>query len=213
MSETAEHPRSPSSTELSPVTLGLASLGSVLATLLVSRFGIAGTIAGAALAPVVIALVKELGRRPVTTIARLPSGARAVVRRRPGVRWSLVGITAAVGFAVAVAAFTVPDLLAGESVVSERPSTFFSAGGDGGADPGSGSPADDRTRTAPEEPESITTTPPEDAPTTTAPPAAAAPPPDPAATAPAPVAPPVPAVPAEPIDPQPAEGASTAPAG
>lgn len=48
----------------------------MVATVLASQFGLAGTILGAALAPVVVTVVAELGRRPVERVARLPSGAR-----------------------------------------------------------------------------------------------------------------------------------------
>ncbi|WP_217923373.1 hypothetical protein [Miltoncostaea oceani] len=199
--------------DLSPLTLGLASLGSVVATVMVSRFGLAGTVAGAALAPVVIAIVRELGRKPVERVVRLPTGARAVVRRRPDVRPRTVAVTAALAFAAAVAVFTVPDMLAGSSVVSERPSTFFS-GGTGGGDGGGGggtttTPATtdgDPTVTAPADP-AVTapgpettapvTTAPADPPATTTAPAPATP--VPAATAPAPVpAPPATAAPVQP---------------
>ena len=184
---------------LSPVTLGLASLGSVVATVLVSQFGLAGTILGAALAPVVVTVVAELGRRPVERVARLPSGARAVVTRRPRVRWGLVGLTSAAAFAAAVAFFTVPDLIAGDSVVSDRPTTFFGASGDGsgGAEPSAPTTtAPETTTTAPE----TTTAPAETAPEAQPPPASepaeprlTAPAPAPApetAPAPSPVAPP-----------------------
>jgi hypothetical protein len=191
--------------DLSPVTLGLASLGSVAATVLVSRFGIAGTLTGAALAPVVVAVVREMGRRPVERVARLPSGARALTRRRPGIRWPLVGTTAAVAFAVAVAAFTVPDLIAGESVVSERPTTFFSPG-DGGD--GSGAPAGDTGREARTTPEAGTTGTAPTAPTT---PTATAPVPAPPGATTTVPAPPLPTAPAEPTAPAPAPE-STAPA-
>jgi hypothetical protein len=122
---------------LSPITLDLASLGSVVATVLVSQFGLAGTILGAALAPVVVTVVAGLARRPVERVARLPSGARAIVSRRARVRWKLVGLTSAAAFAVAVAFFTLPDLIAGDSVVSDRPTTFFHApdDGSGGGEP------------------------------------------------------------------------------
>ncbi len=129
----AGHDRPRASSDLSPLTLGLASVGSVIATVVVSRFGLAGTVAGAAVAPVVITMVRELGRRPVERVVRLPSGARTVVRRGPRVRPRTVALTAGVAFVVAVAAFTIPETISGSSVVSERPSTFFSPGdGDGG---------------------------------------------------------------------------------
>jgi hypothetical protein len=199
---TAGDDRPRTASDLSPVTLALASLASVVATVTVSRFGLAGTLAGAALAPVVIAVVRELGRSPVERVVRLPSGARTVVERGPRVRPRTVALTAGLAFAGAVAFFTVPDMIAGTSVVSDRPSTFFSPGdgtpgSDGGATttptgtgdaPVTAPPADDPATA----PEPVTTAP---APATTTP---AEPPP--AATAPAPTPPP-PATPAAPAQP------------
>jgi len=216
-----------SSPGLSPVTVAMASLGSVVATALVSGFGLAGTLAGAALAPVVVSLVAELGRRPVERVVRLPSGARALVERRPRVRPRVVVLTAAAGFAIAVAFFTLPDLISGSSVVGERPTTFFSRGDGSGS---AGAPADDRReRTEPETTEAApTTTAPQEpatttAPTTTTAPAAEPPPATPAplpvpmpvpapAPAPAPATPPEPGTPsaptttAPPVDPAQPEG-------
>jgi hypothetical protein len=186
---------------LSPVTLGLASLGSVVATVLVSQFGLAGTILGAALAPVVVTVVAELARRPVERVARMPSGARAIVSRRARVRWKLVGLTSAAAFAVAVAFFTVPDLIAGDSVVSDRPTTFFHAPNDGS---GGGEPIAPATTT----PETTTTAPElPTAPTETAP--EAQPPPATEPAEPQPTAPvPTPAVPVDPRVTSPAPGSA-----
>jgi hypothetical protein len=167
------------SSDLSPVTLALASLASVVATVIVSRFGLAGTLAGAALAPVVIAVVRELGRTPVERVVRLPSGARAVVERRPRVRPRTVALTAGIAFAAAVAVFTVPDLIAGTSVVSDRPSTFFSPG-DRRPDGGGVTTAPTGTGDAP------VTAPPADAPETAPAPTTAPADPPPTETAPAP---------------------------
>jgi hypothetical protein len=93
----------------------------------------------------VVAVVRELGRRPVERVTRLPSGARTLVRRGPRVRWPVVATTGAVAFVAAVALFTVPDLIAGSSVVSDRPSTFFSpedpSGGGGDTAPRPSGPA------------------------------------------------------------------------
>ncbi len=169
------------SSDLSPVTLALASLASVVATVTVSRFGLAGTLAGAALAPVVIAVVRELGRTPVERVVRLPSGARAVVERRPRVRPRTVALTAGIAFAATVAIITVPDLIAGTSVVSDRPSTFFS--------PRDRPPDGGGVTTAPSDAgEEPVTAPPAGTPETAPAPATTAPAdPPPAATAPAPV--------------------------
>lgn len=195
-----DRPRVPP--DLSPLTLGLASLASVVATVLVSRFGLAGTLAGAALAPVVIAVVRELGRRPVERVVRLPSGARTVVRRAPRVRPRAVALTAGLAFAAAVTAITVPDVIAGTSVVSDRPTTFFSPGGGSGEGAATTTPSS----TGGEPAVTAPTTAPQPTPTAPAPDTAPAPatvtapqpaPPPPAA-APAPVAPPATTAPPQP---------------
>ncbi|WP_217913586.1 hypothetical protein [Miltoncostaea marina] len=202
--------------ELSPLTLFLAAFGSVVATLLVSRFGLAGTITGAALTPIVITVARELARRPAERVARLPSevvrlptGGRGLVERLPQVRPKVIAATAAAAFAIAVAVFTVPDLIAGESVVADRPSTFFSGGGRGG---GGEAPATTTTTTT--TPAGTITAPAEtvEAPATTAPdtttaPATTAPP----ATTPAPPAPAPTPAPEAPVAPAPVP-ATTAPA-
>jgi hypothetical protein len=195
-------PRGPQ--RLSPFTLVFASLGSVIATALVSRFGLTGTVVGAALTPVVIALVGEV-RRPVERIVRLPGGRRVLFRRRPGVRWRIVAITAGAAFAVAVAAFTIPDLITGESAVSKRSTTFFSTAPKTPATetPGGGTTTTEpATTTAPEvttQTETTTVTAPE---TTTAPaPVSTAPAPEPTPAAPAAPAPETPVAPATPTPP------------
>lgn len=209
--------RSRISPELSPGTLGLASLSAVVATLLVSRFGLAGSLAGAALTPVVVTVVRELARNPVEKVVRLPSGARALAGRAPRVRPRVVVITSVIAFVVAVAAFTIPELLRGSSVASDRDSTFFSGGGGGGGGGGATTTEDapavttragtvEAPATAPEE--GATAPLPEvTVPTITAPPAV------PATPAPAPAPEPVaPAAPAAPAPAAPTPPATTAPA-
>lgn len=140
--------------ELNLVTLGLAALASVIATVGVARLGLAGSILGAALAPVIITLVKEYGRKPITGVAAIGQAARKAGRARPAearppvtplgaepapitihrtprhrlarVRWGRVIVTSAIAFVVAVGVFTIPDLIAGQSIVSGRDTTFFS---------------------------------------------------------------------------------------
>lgn len=189
--------------DISPLTLGLAAAGSVAATVAVARFGLAGSLVGAALAPVIVSLVKELGRKPLEGAASIGAAARRAgdgadrrragtpgPGRRPGdpapitihrtprslrrVRWGAVAVTSTVAFAVAIAAFTVPDLLNGSSIVSGRDTTFFDQRDPGPSEPAS-APADDAEEPAPDETETTTETDtqtvtvPEEAPTTTEP--------------------------------------------
>ena len=121
--------------------LALASFGSLAATFLLGRLGFAGTLVGAALTPILIVLAQELVRRPIrrvreTTIAVVETPAAAARPRRLSVRyqlawlarlvsWRSVLVTGGLAFAIVVAVFTVADLAAGDSVVADRPSTFF----------------------------------------------------------------------------------------
>lgn len=233
--------------ELAPRNLLPAAVGSAAATAILSRVGLLGTVLGAALVPVIIALVRELGRRPVIRLSEArrgrsavrPDGAPRPARPAPPgprrlasglrhVRWRVVLATAAAAFALTVAAFTVADLLAGDSVVSGRDRTFF--GGGGGSSPAVEPPAGATaptttapTRTAPAE-AGPTTAPPiettpttptepaptEPAPTTTVPTTTAPTATDPAPAAPAPTAP-APSVGTAPATTAPAPPASAAP--
>jgi hypothetical protein len=200
--------------DVAPSTLLIAALASVAATAIVSRFGLESTLVGAGLTPVVVTLVREIARRPVEQVTAVTSAAgnwahwrhqqadappddpeaapppRPVPespRRARPVRWGVVGAASIVGFLAAVAFFSVPDLIAGQSLVSDRDSTFFSGGTAPPKEPVPATTATTTTETAPTtttqtETEVVTVT--STAPTSTAPPA------DPSATAP--VAPPAP---------------------
>ena len=63
--------------------MSLAAIGSASATFLLGSFGLAGTVLGAALAPVIVALVSELVRRPARTVT-VRAGRSGRGRRRPG---------------------------------------------------------------------------------------------------------------------------------
>jgi hypothetical protein len=222
--------------ELDPRALGLAAAGSAAATLVTSRFGLAGTVLGAAVTPVVVLAVKESIRRPTRRLA--DAGTRAVSRRgearartpaggdaprppRPRRRrpprwrrplWRRVLVTAAAAFAVVVALFTLPDLIVGKSVVTDRRTTFFDDSTVTRAHrtraPATG------TSTGPATTETTTVT----APVTTAPPATTAPaettaPTAPASSAPVPTATAPPATaPAPPAETAPTAPLATAPA-
>jgi hypothetical protein len=167
---------------ISPGTLALASLGSAAATFLIARFGLGGTLVGAALSPVIVALVAEAVRRPAEGI-RARAGAvgprggaaragRTVYRveRRPGlgfdrVSWRRVLLTGVAAFALVVTAVTVADLGLGNSVASDRETTFF-----GRAETDPKSPAeepDEEAPTVPTETVAPETPPPEEEPGTT----------------------------------------------
>jgi hypothetical protein len=163
-------------------TLALASLGSAAATFLIARFGLGGTLVGAALSPVIVALVAEAVRRPAEGIrsragaVRPRSGAaragRTVYRaeRRPRlgfdrVSWRRVLLTGVAAFALVVTAVTVADLGLGNSVASDRDTTFFRR-----AETDPKSPAekpDEEAPTVPTETVPPETPPPEEEPGTT----------------------------------------------
>ena len=128
------------SSEISPANLALASFGSLVATFLLARLGIAGTLIGAALTPILITLAQELVRRPIrrvrqkaTAVVDTPGAAprdRPSIGSRVGrlarlVSWRSVLVTSGLAFAIVVAVFTIADFAAGDSVVADRPSTFF----------------------------------------------------------------------------------------
>ena len=168
---------------LAPLTLVAAGVASAVMTVVIARFGLAGTILGAAVAPVLVALVGEGVRRPAE---RVRSGTTSFVTRAPReprrprfsldrVSWRRVAAIGVLSFAAVVAAFTVFDLTRGESPVSERGTTFFTPrSGDGGEEPAPArtGPGEQETPPAPPPPATETQPPPtvtEPPPTTTEP--------------------------------------------
>ena len=170
-------------------TLLIASAASLVAALVTAQFWVAGTPIAAALTPVIVAIVSELLHRPTEVIARRVTGERTAVlpptshvprepssevrvyrpeRRRLGrVHPKLVFLTALLAFALAAAALTLPELLAGQSVgESDRTTTLF--GGreeDAAPDDDAAEPASpDEEPPAPEEEQPPPATVPEDAP-------------------------------------------------
>ena len=138
-------------------TLIIASIASAAASFAASRIWGSGTLVSAAATPVVVALVSEFLRRPVQTVAKtaqkVPTVQTLPLHRRtvpaPGDstttskddsgttphaetgawhRWRLAVVTGVLAFAIVVAVFTVPDLLAGHSITGNgQPTTFFGA--------------------------------------------------------------------------------------
>lgn len=193
--------------DLAPRTLIAASVAGALATAAISGAGLAGSLIGGAAFPVIIALARELVLRAVDRAPRrvaTPGGMIRRPERRPEIRWRRVAVTAGAAVAIVVSAYTVAEVFLGESVVSERRTTFFSGS------PAEPSPPSDPAPAAQEDPDGATTTTPESAPTSpvttapgeTAPPPAETTPPAPPETTPEPseTAPPEsdPAVPQDP---------------
>lgn len=128
---------------IAPGPLALAALASAVATLVIARFGLTGTVIGAALTPVLVALVMEAARRPVRRIRRArtrgrrpgAAGSGRTIYAAPtwsarlaGVSWRRVVLTGLTAFALVVGAFTVADFGLGDSVASDRKTTFFDRG-------------------------------------------------------------------------------------
>ena len=210
--DTTSHPQPPQrNSGIDVKTLIIASLSSVAAAILVSRIWGAGTIAAAAVTPVIVALTKEALERPADRLSDISTRRRVVVDhddlvveevepqtgeaeayRVYGVRpkhWKIAAITGLLAFLVAAAALTLPELVTGRSVGGgDRGTTIW--GGSGGEKKSSSSKttstATEPAQTTPTVTETVTTpTPTTTTPTTETPPAQTTTTP-PATTVPAP---------------------------
>ena len=134
-------------------TLLIAAVSAVAAATVVSRLWQPGTVMATAMTPVLIALVKEALERPAKRVSSLTVRAPRVPGEapppppvmvtdedgltpmrvyRPGRkmrrRWKLAIATGLLAFAIAVAAMTLPELVAGHSVVSTSHDTTIFGG-------------------------------------------------------------------------------------
>ncbi|MFL5866188.1 MAG: hypothetical protein ACJ766_03710 [Thermoleophilaceae bacterium] len=186
-------------------TLAIASIASATAAVVTSQFWAGGTPIAAAVTPVIVALVSEMLHKPTEVIARritserpalspraersrtIPPPAREPgdppVRvygrdRKPRRRKIAVGVvatTAVLAFAIAAAALTVPDLIAGHSFINgDRNATIVptkrkkSNSSGQQTTPTTTSPSQQSTQTTPQQsPQSTTTTPAQTETTTT----------------------------------------------
>lgn len=123
---------------ISVVTLIIAAAASASAAFVVSRVWGTGTLVGAAVTPIIVAVVTELLRRPVTRLPDLgtapprdpahpaPGPAEPpvhVYRAAPQARhWRIVALTALAAFVIGVGLYVALDRLAGGSgrLVPER---------------------------------------------------------------------------------------------
>jgi hypothetical protein len=151
-------PPPPRRSGVNPVTLGAAAIAAVVAAVVVSRFWQSGTLMATAMTPVIVALVKELVERPAHRVSAItPRPPSRVVERAapdveappppaigrdeltqmrvygrarttPGRRWKLALVTGVLGFAICVGALTLPELVAGRSVVSGSDHTTIFGG-------------------------------------------------------------------------------------
>ena len=134
-------------------TLIIAALSAVVAATVVSRLWQTGTVMATAMTPVLVTLVKEALERPAQRVSAItvrpprlpgeaPSPPPVVVTDEDGLtpmrvyrpggkvrrRWKLAIATGLLAFAVAVAAMTLPELVAGRSVVSSSHGTTIFGG-------------------------------------------------------------------------------------
>ena len=127
-----------------------SALGGVAAALVLSYFGAAGSLVGAALGPVVFLVVKEFSRGPteaaIERAVRVPprtadarTGRSAVRasggRPRPGGGLRLLVATAVLATVIAVSVITIPELITGSSLTTDRQTTFFDRGSGGASEP------------------------------------------------------------------------------
>jgi len=130
---------------ISVQTLVIASAASASASFAIARIWGPGTLLGAAAAPVIVALVSEVLRRPLQHVSasgkHLPAAPTTPAEAEhaslpPGMwdgpaskwrrRWWMALGTGLMAFAIVVGAYTIPDLLTGHSITDNgQPTTFF----------------------------------------------------------------------------------------
>ena len=142
-------PPAPSRSGFNPVTLAIAAISAVAAAIVVSKVWAGGTLMATAMTPVIVAVVKEMLERPAqkipVTVSRLSSVRRddpdalVVEEVEPGPEtnevsvysprgrhWRLALVTGLVAAVVAIAALTLPELVAGHSIFgSDHRTTIF----------------------------------------------------------------------------------------
>ena len=143
------------------------ALGAALAALLLSRLGVAGTIAGAACTPVIITITSAVISRQIV-VARKRAAALSATRRASwwrrlgerlprGRRLAAALVTAGTAFAIVLATITIAEAIAGKPV-----SDWGHSGGSGytftGGHARSPSPPSRSTPTTPTHPSGVTQT-------------------------------------------------------
>ena len=147
--------------DLAPRTLIAAAVAGGVATASMSQLGLAGSLIGGAVTPIVVIVAREFvlraadrvpqqlprrngapvggddapsnGADPVRPAGASPSTPRfrapdTRTRRARRLGWRGAAVTAATAIAIVVGAFTLPELITGESLVTDRRSTFFDRG-------------------------------------------------------------------------------------
>jgi len=133
----------------------------VASTFTLASFGATGSMIGAALGPVIFLIVKEFTRGPADSAAkrRVPAPPLATGRPDPGIpppvrrtpftllrrnRGRAIAVTGVLATVLTVGAITLPELLLGGSIVSDRRTTILSPASSSGASttPADAEPAD-----------------------------------------------------------------------
>lgn len=110
------------SSDIDLLTLAIAAVAGAVAAYVTSKVWAGGTLFTAAMTPVIVALVREALARPVDAVAsrrsaRSPEDEPAMTVYGRSRRWIRVGILSGLAaFALVVAVFTIPELVAGESI-------------------------------------------------------------------------------------------------
>jgi hypothetical protein len=138
---------------LNPLTLAIAAVSAVAAAFVVSKIWAGGTLMATAMTPVIVAIVKEALERPaqkidvgvsrLSTVRREHPDGLVVEEFEPGHeaepndisvyssrggsgRWKFAAVTGLVAAVVAIAALTLPELVAGRSLFnSGKETTLF----------------------------------------------------------------------------------------
>lgn len=141
--------------EIDLLTLVIAACASAAAAFLTSLVWARGALASAAATPVIVAIVKEALRRPSTVVTQVSPKLPPNVHRKVRHHWRLALLTGLAGFAIFAAIVTIPELIAGSSLLrgNER-TTLFS-----GSQPArrSAPPKDSTTKSAPQRTVTVTT--------------------------------------------------------
>ncbi len=119
------------SSDIDLLTLVIAAVASGVAAYLTSKVWAGGTLLSASLTPVIVALVKEALARPVDRVTSLrttetrtlepppdqtPLHPPVTVHRSANRRWKVAVVSGLAAFLVVVAVFTIPELVAGQSI-------------------------------------------------------------------------------------------------
>jgi hypothetical protein len=157
-SQATKAPTREEESRLSIRTLVIASIASAVAAIVTSQIWVRGTPIAAALTPVIVTLVSEMLHRPTAVVARRMTAERSAVidpdapvreleeeteqptapvrvyrsAEKPSgrrIHWKVVAVTGVLAFAIAAAALTLPELIAGQSIgKGTGKSSIFSPG-------------------------------------------------------------------------------------